>query len=253
MTFAPVHPSDQFNAGTTVPVGVARLGSWEIGVRRHVRSSSDLAAQYDVAAGTWEDTARRFGLVDSYGHALRRGRIGTGQRQGHGATRVLDCGIGTGSLSLALRGICAGPVEYSGIDTSARMLAQADMSLRGADILCELRRGSIDAIPHDGASFDIVMAAHVLEHLPDPVAGLREMARVLKPGGRLFACVTRPSLFGAFIKMRWRTWTVSEWQGVTWLREMGLQDIGLCPLALGAVTRQGSTAFWATKPACSNA
>ena len=251
MTLVTVPHPDQFNAGTTVPVGFARLGSREIGVRRHVHTTADLAAHYDVAAGSWNKTAARFGLVDTYRRALHRGRFGARHTQLSGTTRALDCGTGTGSLTLALSQLCRGDTRYFGIDTSAQMLAHADASLRQNDVACQLQQASIEAIPHDDATFDIVMAAHVLEHLPDPAAGFREMVRVLKPGGTLFTCVTRPSLFGAFIQMRWRTWAVSERQGVTWLREMGLRDFGLCPLTLGSLTGQGSTAFWASKPAFS--
>lgn len=248
MTMTTVLHPGQFCSEATVPVGFARLGSWEIGVRRRVHSTEDLTSYYDDAAGSWDKTAERFGLVATYSSALQRGRFGARQTPGQGAMRALDCGIGTGGLTIALGQICLEGADFFGIDTSAKMLAQADASLRRHNVACHLKRGTIEAIPHPDASFDIVMAAHVLEHLPDPASGLREMVRVLKPGGKLFACVTRPSLFGAFIQMRWRTWAVSERQGVAWLRDLGLSDIGLRPLNFGSLPGQGSTAFWATKP-----
>ena len=235
----------QFDPGASVPVGFARLGSWEISLRRYVHSADDLAAHYDAAAGTWDRTAARFGLVPAYAAALRRARIGGA---GSGPLHALDCGIGTGSLTLALSRVTGGTARHSGLDTSPRMIAAARASLAAEGVACDFAQGSITAIPHPDARFDLVMAAHVLEHLPDPAAGLAEMSRVLKPGGRLFACVTRPSLFGAFIQMRWRTWAVSEGQGLTWLRDRGLGTFGLCPLAFHRLSGPGSTAFWATKP-----
>jgi SAM-dependent methyltransferase len=46
-------------------------------------------------------------------------------------------------------------------------------------------RGVIEAIPADDASFDVVLCAQVLEHVDDPAQGVRELARVTRPGGRV--------------------------------------------------------------------
>jgi SAM-dependent methyltransferase len=46
-------------------------------------------------------------------------------------------------------------------------------------------RGAIESIPADGGSFDVVLCAQVLEHVDDPALGIRELARVTRPGGRV--------------------------------------------------------------------
>ncbi|MDX6442776.1 MAG: hypothetical protein QOE43_2505, partial [Gaiellaceae bacterium] len=45
--------------------------------------------------------------------------------------------------------------------------------------------GTIDAIPVEDASFDVVLCLQVLEHVPDPAAAVRELRRAVKPGGRV--------------------------------------------------------------------
>lgn len=55
--------------------------------------------------------------------------------------------------------------------------------------------------------------------------------------------------FGALIQLRWRTWAITEQQGVSWLRDCQLNNIGFQAVSLGPCVRQASMAFWAQKPA----
>ena len=110
-----------------------------------------------------------------------------------------------------------------------------------------LQQADVMSLPYEDQSFDAVMAAHVLEHLPDPQRALAEMVRVLKPGGMVFLCVTRPSLFGALVQLLWRTWAITEQQGIAWLNASQLVDVGYQPVRLGSAGF-ASTAFWARRP-----
>jgi SAM-dependent methyltransferase len=94
---------------------------------------------------------------------------------GNGA-RILDVGCGTGHhlADLRARGYAA-----AGIDGSADMLEHARGLNPGADI----RLADVDALPFPDASFDYVLCVEVLRYLPEPTACIREMARVLRPGG----------------------------------------------------------------------
>ena len=224
------------------------FGSWEIAINRRTRSIEDLSGQYDAASESWGRTARRFRLEVGYRNPLlASGTAMIIARAGPDA-RVLDCGIGSGSLSIALDGIVSDHVTYHGIDTSCGMLVAADTEMHRAGMSARLEQADILSIPYPDLSFDVVMAAHVLEHLPDPRLALAEMVRVLKPGGMVFVCMTRRSVFGTFIQLRWRTWAVTERQGVAWLRDCRLESIGVKPISLGACAGQASTAFWARKP-----
>jgi len=125
---------------------------------------------------------------------------------------------------------------------------QASSKMQHAGLRAHFQQADVRSLPYDDQSFDVVMAAHVLEHLPAPQRALKEMIRVLKPGGMVFVCVTRPSLFGALVQLRWRTWAVTEQQGVAWLDECHLADVGYQPVHLGSCAGVASTAFWARRP-----
>ncbi|MEM7711939.1 MAG: class I SAM-dependent methyltransferase, partial [Pseudomonadota bacterium] len=229
-----------------IPIVSGGFGSWELALRRRTRTAGDLADLYDGASKSWARTSRRFGLETAYRDPL----IASGAVEvlAKPSARVLDCGIGSGNLSLALAGIAREPLDHHGIDTSGAMLKAANDELRRAAIVPQLHQADVRSIPYPNRTFDVVMAAHVLEHLSEPRLALHEMVRVLKPGGVLFACMTRRSAFGAIVQLRWRTWMVAEWQGIAWLRESGLTGIGVRPLVLGSWAGRASTAFWARKP-----
>lgn len=118
--------------------------------------------------------------------ALHRGRFVLGQLGRMGAERVrfLDAGCGPGVLlSLILQ---AKP-EWIGhgidISNSCRDYAEKLMQRKGVDDRARLDVGDVRDLPYDDAEFDLVVAIEVLEHVPDSEVGMRELLRVLKPGG----------------------------------------------------------------------
>ena len=230
-----------------IPMIARRFGSWEVLISRRTISSTDLASRYDAVAGKWARTARRFRLNAAYSEPLLASQVAIGLMRVEPQARILDCGVGNGSLSIALDRITNGPVDFHAIDTSAEMLVQAKSVMQRAGLDPHLQQANVMSLPYDNQSFDVVMAAHVLEHLPDPQRALAEMVRVLKPGGMVFLCVTRPSLFGAFVQLLWRTWAISEQEGVAWLHASQLVDVGYQPARLG-FAGCASTAFWARRP-----
>ena len=96
--------------------------------------------------------------------------------------RVLDAGCGDGALvcAAASRGAVA-----TGLDPDPDMLAAARMRARGAHVQAAFVEGRIEQIPFADASFDVVVAITVLCFFTDASGAVREMARVLRPGGRL--------------------------------------------------------------------
>ena len=101
--------------------------------------------------------------------------------------RVLELGCGTGLLwGENLSRIPAGwSVTLS--DYSQGMVREAELSLLDADLDFTFARVDAMSIPYEKASFDAVIANHMLYHVPDLAGALAEIRRVLRPGGRLYA------------------------------------------------------------------
>ena len=95
-------------------------------------------------------------------------------------SRILDVGCGTGANLLMLSKY--GDAE--GVDVSEDALAFCRE--RGLE---NVKLGAAEELPYDDGTFDLVTALDVVEHLDDDLAGLREMRRVLRPGGRVLLFV----------------------------------------------------------------
>jgi ubiquinone/menaquinone biosynthesis C-methylase UbiE len=95
--------------------------------------------------------------------------------------RVLDVGCGTGELMRRLRAKYPHAV-LAGLDPVAEMLAVARDKLSGNE---DLRTGYADALPWGAGSFDVVVSCNMFHYISHPVEALREMGRVLRPGGSL--------------------------------------------------------------------
>jgi ubiquinone/menaquinone biosynthesis C-methylase UbiE len=94
---------------------------------------------------------------------------------------VVDVGCGTGFLS---KGFVSIAQRVIGIDSSEEMLTQARNNLYQAKNF-ETRMGTAEAIPLEDDLADLVVGNMILHHCPNPLAAIKEMAMVLRPGGRL--------------------------------------------------------------------
>ncbi len=98
-------------------------------------------------------------------------------------TTVVDVGTGTGFVAAGLSGQAAAVI---GVDNSPAMLAVAKDNLAALEAgNVTLIDGEVDALPLPDDSVDVAVANMVLHHAPDPAAMLTEMARVVRPGGRI--------------------------------------------------------------------
>ncbi len=128
------------------------------------------------------NTVMTAGLDERWRHAAV---IAAGVRPGD---RALDVACGTGRLTEALAGAVRPRGEAVGVDVSRGMLRRASARAARADHrdgIPAFREADALALPFDDGSFDAATIGFGLRNLPDYAAGLREMARVVRPGGRV--------------------------------------------------------------------
>lgn len=151
--------------------------------------------------------------------------------------RVLDAGCGDGVLTCAMASRGARAI---GIDPDPAMLNAARARAERAGANADFMDGRIERLPFADASFDVVVAVTVLCFVSDASAALREMARVLRPGGRLvLGELGRWSLWAAIRRLRgWlgaATWRAARFRSAGELRARA-EAAGLCVTAIrGAV------------------
>jgi ubiquinone/menaquinone biosynthesis C-methylase UbiE len=171
---------------------------------------------FDRVANDWEAMRTCF-----FGEGVRRSAV-EAARIVPGQT-VADVGTGTGFIAEAA--LDAG-ARVVGIDNSERMLEQARTRFAGRSF--EARRGDTDALPLPDAEVDAVLGNMVLHHAPDPGAAIREMARVLKPGGMLVitdADTHTHEWLRTEQHDRWLGFDRSDVDG--WFRAAGLTDVAV--------------------------
>lgn len=138
---------------------------------------------------------------------------------------ILDVGSGAGQILGHLLREAAPSAKLVAYDLSQQMLRRARQRLR-SDRPAYLA-GDLAELPFADGTFDCITCGWVIEHLPDPRPGLREMARVLQPGGSLLLLATEDTLAGMLTSHTWkcRTYnrrelqTVCESEGLAWQRQ----------------------------------
>jgi ubiquinone/menaquinone biosynthesis C-methylase UbiE len=146
---------------------------------------------------TWRTNIRRYSMpgpasYDRVAHLLFRSRyraIATAiAAEVPAGSRVLDVGCGPGEILVELATL-APAIETTGLDVDAAMVARAelkagDAARRGARRRPTFVVADAASMPFPDASFDVVVSSFAVHHWPDRQAGLAEVMRVLRPGGR---------------------------------------------------------------------
>src|SRR5205823_2194777 len=161
------------------------------------------------------------------GHEALAGRlIRPGGFDVRGCKSILDAGCGNGRYSLYLLQHADADAKLTAFDLSEKMLARARRRLHSERVThCA---ADLTRLPYPDRAFDAVVCGWVLEHLPDPQPGLRELARVMQPGGKMLLMTTEDTLTGSLCSGMWhcRTYNraelarVCESCGLAWERPL---------------------------------
>ena len=146
---------------------------------------------------TGEESARTLGypaaLLQGVPPTIRERFVGVGNPFGLGpigpGEAVLDLGCGAGLDAMVAAQLVGPTGRVVGIDLSPEMLAVASAALAETPYTwVSFRQGEVEALPFPDTSFDVVLSNGVLNLVPDKPRAVREIYRVLRPGGHLQAC-----------------------------------------------------------------
>ena len=122
---------------------------------------------------------------------LRVGWIDKRVRAHGGGVRLLDLGCGAGLAAEALAGLGH---DVLGLDAAADAVAAAQAHADGQSLPLAYRAGAAEDLVAEGAQFPVVTTLEVIEHVADPAAFLRLLARLVEPGGLLFVSTLNRTL-----------------------------------------------------------
>ncbi len=208
----------------------------------------DIAVRYDEVAGSWDHTLARLGFLEAYRSVLDEA---TSELRPLDAVDSLEIGIGTGEYSAALQDAFSRRrdtmLSVCGVDVSAGMLELANrkLSTLGIPFVGVLANG--ECLPLPSQRFDMVSAAHVVEHASSPLKLLAEMERVLRPGGIMITMMTRCNPVTRSIQKRWRVQCVRSQKLEAVLRDFGMTNIRMLSYPSGLTCNLLSFCCVATK------
>jgi len=163
----------ELNQRLSEPVEFGRLSVWRDSAGLDDKQAREHAARLELRGRAESEVAAR----DEYVRLLG---VAPGER-------VLDVGCGSGAVTRTLAGRVMPGGRAVGMDTSPALLevARELADEAGLSAAIEWKEGDCRAIPFPDASFNAVVAATTLSHVPDAGRALSEMVRVTRPGGRI--------------------------------------------------------------------
>lgn len=209
------------------------IGWWQISVQRVYPTTQKLSQTYNQAACWWHQHLRLLGYSHAYKELCRSLGNTVISSLWKDNAKICDCGIGTAALSLSLIQTIHSTLQITGVDISSEMLNTAHQKLSNAKVIHHLCQSDVNKLPFGDRSFDGVISAHMLEHLPDPRQGLQEMMRILRPNAPLVLIVTQTGFLGTLIQWHWGNRCFSQKELAALMQEAGLVNLQLIQFPFG--------------------
>ena len=166
-------------------------------------TTQTLTNRYDSAAGRWRDKMRTLGYYDGYLGFLSS----PGPRPDPNA-RVIDVGAGTAAFAEAWVAVNGEPSQLTLMEPSRAMLDRGAAALRARGVEPRVLQGMLG---EEGCTpAHEVLAAHVIEHCPDPLEALKHLYSLTLGDGRLRLVVSKPHWCNAIIWLQWRHRTFAK-------------------------------------------
>ncbi|GFE52194.1 hypothetical protein So717_39470 [Roseobacter cerasinus] len=134
-------------------------------------------------------------------------------------TKVVDIGAGTGAMAEAWVALHGQPGRLALLDPSEAMLAVAEGALLRRNVTAESHVAGLEDARL--GAFDVLLAAHVIEHFDDPLVALQAMRAMARPGARLYLAVSKPHWCNIIIWLQWRHRTFRDAEITGMLRRAG--------------------------------
>jgi ubiquinone/menaquinone biosynthesis C-methylase UbiE len=206
------------------------IGTWRMTVKRIPPTPIELIQMYDDSADRWHRAIERLGYLYAYTDLFQRLQKKDAFSQLSTQAQILDVGIGSGGLSLSLAQNCSTHIHFNGVDVSGAMLCKSRQLLNRIGLNSTLTQRDVCALGFHDATFDLVMGAHVLEHLLNPLAAMHEMKRVLRQGAPLLLIVSYPNFWTTLLQLRWRYDAYTPAQIKQWMNLAGLSSVQIYSL-----------------------